>query len=69
MRSLGLKRVVMRTSVGCAPPVKGCTDTSRRPLLRSNPAGDTQVHAGVCNAAARDALANTVYPAFRHDHS
>lgn len=38
VRSCALKRVVMRTSVGCAPPVKGCTDTSRRPCSVSKPA-------------------------------
>ena len=32
-----LNRVVIRTSVGWAPPVKGCTETSSRPLSRLKP--------------------------------
>mmetsp|Transcript_24800 Transcript_24800/g.44174 ORF Transcript_24800/g.44174 Transcript_24800/m.44174 type:complete len:318 (+) Transcript_24800:3073-4026(+) len=35
--SSSLKRVVMRTSVGWEPPVKGCTLTSTRPLEMSKP--------------------------------
>jgi len=30
-------RVVMRTSVGCEPPVKGCTLTSSLPFSREKP--------------------------------
>mmetsp|Transcript_8164 Transcript_8164/g.19888 ORF Transcript_8164/g.19888 Transcript_8164/m.19888 type:complete len:292 (-) Transcript_8164:627-1502(-) len=42
-------RVVMRTSVGWEPPVNGCTETSIRPSLKSNPiAPAISLHIAAC---------------------
>mmetsp|Transcript_51314 Transcript_51314/g.121602 ORF Transcript_51314/g.121602 Transcript_51314/m.121602 type:complete len:288 (+) Transcript_51314:276-1139(+) len=42
-------RVVMRTSVGWEPPVNGCTETSIRPSLKSNPiAPAISLHMAAC---------------------
>mmetsp|Transcript_48652 Transcript_48652/g.97369 ORF Transcript_48652/g.97369 Transcript_48652/m.97369 type:complete len:213 (-) Transcript_48652:329-967(-) len=46
-------RVVIRTSVGCDPPVKGCTDTSILPFSKSNPsASATSRHISACLAGS-----------------
>mmetsp|Transcript_62519 Transcript_62519/g.191233 ORF Transcript_62519/g.191233 Transcript_62519/m.191233 type:complete len:253 (+) Transcript_62519:358-1116(+) len=49
MMSSALKRVVIRTSVGCAPPVNGWTLTSKRPRSKSKPnATETSLQSAAC---------------------
>jgi len=59
MMSWLLKRVVMRTSVGWAPPVKGWTLTSRRPFSRSKPSATaTSLHNAACFSTLNSPLSH-----------
>mmetsp|Transcript_6496 Transcript_6496/g.16829 ORF Transcript_6496/g.16829 Transcript_6496/m.16829 type:complete len:231 (+) Transcript_6496:802-1494(+) len=69
MTSFALNRVVMRTSVGWLPPVKGCTLTSRRPMFVLKPRSmATSLHRLACastsHSPCRKLRSGAVPPSF-----